>query len=448
MTRSMLKYAVFGVIAAVAGCSSAPDDFEYYGYEEEFVYPEPDIIPSMPDDNPGLNVDQMLDGQKPEDLEQRAANAPVYEHEGRFGSKEKISLRKGLNAPVAGVEYAAEGKEPVSVVRPLELRPAAQAQPASDSGKTEEEILAEIVSPAQETVAAETVSETVVEDNGTVVEEEATAVVLTPPAGSPSAEKDTLPQAPSGEDGYSRQPPLSTFAAPQPAPAPSVAEPRPAAAPAAEIAAVPLIPPAAPAYQPLPPAPQPDFVLTPPQPQEQPFQLMPPAPAYEQPAPAYAPQETITLTPPSAAQAPAFELTPPAPAQAPAQTFELLPPPAAVQQPLPQAMPQDTGLGVSQNVAMISFPAGQTTLPAAASADITTAVFALRRQAFGRLLVIGYDAPNGKTGNVSVAQRRADAVSGALIRAGVAAAQIKTEAQPNPPYGEKNGNFAEIYLEY
>lgn len=413
MTRSMLKYAVFGVIAAVAGCSSAPDDFEYYGYEEEFVYPEPDIIPSMPDDNPGLNVDQMLDGQKPEDLEQRAANAPVYEHEGRFGSKEKISLRKGLNAPVAGVEYAAEGKEPVSVVRPLELRPAAQAQPVSDSGKTEEEILAEIVSPAQETVAAETVSETVVEDNGTVVEEEATAVVLTPPAGSPSAEKDTLPQAPSGEDGYSRQPPLSTFAAPQPAPAPSVAEPRPVAAPAAEIAAVPLIPPAAPAYQPLPPAPQPDFVLTPPQPQEQPFQLMPPAPA-----------------------------------QAPAQTFELLPPPAAVQQPLPQAMPQDTGLGVSQNVAMISFPAGQTTLPAAASADITTAVFALRRQAFGRLLVIGYDAPNGKTGNVSVAQRRADAVSGALIRAGVAAAQIKTEAQPNPPYGEKNGNFAEIYLEY
>lgn len=413
MTRSMLKYAVFGVIAAVAGCSSAPDDFEYYGYEEEFVYPEPDIIPSMPDDNPGLNVDQMLDGQKPEDLEQRAANAPVYEHEGRFGSKEKISLRKGLNAPVAGVEYAAEGKEPVSVVRPLELRPAAQAQPVSDSGKTEEEILAEIVSPAQETVAVETVSETVVEDNGTVVEEEETAVVLTPPAGTPSAEKDTLPQAPSGEDGYSRQPPLSTFAAPQPAPAPSVAEPRPVAAPAAEIAAVPLIPPAAPAYQPLPPAPQPDFVLTPPQPQEQPFQLMPPAPA-----------------------------------QAPAQTFELLPPPAAVQQPLPQAMPQDTGLGVSQNVAMISFPAGQTTLPAAASADITTAVFALRRQAFGRLLVIGYDAPNGKTGNVSVAQRRADAVSGALIRAGVAAAQIKTEAQPNPPYGEKNGNFAEIYLEY
>lgn len=429
MPRVMLKCAVLAVAAVVGGCAVFSDEPEYYGYEEEFVYPEPDIIPSMPDDDPGRSVDEMLGAQE----DDAAKDTAVYEHEGRFGSKEKISLRKGLNAPVTGIEYAADAKEPVSVVRPLELKAAEK----KNEGKTEEEILAEIVSPPEEPVnMVELVSEkAVLKDKGeevaveeTAVEEEGAPVVLTPPASAVAApvssEKDALPKLPSGEDGYSRQPPLSEFVAPAPA---AVSEPAPVAAPAPEIAAVPLVPPSAPVYEPLPVAPEPEFTLTPPSAAPaQDFQLIPPQGSFEAPA-----QETITLTPPSSAQpaAPAFEQNLP-------------------QAPAPQFQQQDASLGVSQNVALIAFPAGQTVLPSAASAEVSSAVFALRRQAFGRLLVIGYDAPDGKRGSVATAQRRADAVSAALIRSGVAAAQIRTEAMATAPYGEKSGNFAEIYLEY
>ena len=490
MPRTVLKCAVLGIIAVAGGCSVFSDDPEYYGYEEEYTYPEPDIIPSMPDDDPGRSVDEMLDeARTPAQENAKREAAGVYEHEGRFGSKEKISLRKGLNAPVEGVAYSESSREPVSVVRPLALQKAEKAQ---SGGKSEAEILAEIVKPAEEPVrmvevvpadaekvaqpeavttgnadtAQEAVADNVVieeksfaglADKGKSVPEPAPAPVALAAADEPlvgvsagsrderggDAENEPadetvdaaallhpvyktentpvkdapLPQPVGADDDYSRQAPLSDFIAQAPAVSDvgrgeAEFDNRESAYPADAAADV--------------------YTENAPYPEEMPFTLtQPPAPASQEGLLSFEERDSFILTPPAAAPAGETEAFGEVAPDGQGGDFA-----------------EDRGIVMSQSVALIAFPANQTVLPPSSAQGIASAVGALRNQTFGRLLVVGYDAPVGKTGSPAVALRRADAVAAALIRAGVAAAQIKTEAQAIAPYGEKTGDFAEIYLEY
>ncbi|MBR1945455.1 MAG: hypothetical protein IJ846_04090 [Alphaproteobacteria bacterium] len=142
------------LVLSVGACSSAADP-DLYGYEENFALPEPDMIPVMPDDNPGRTVNEMLD-LKPEavTVKKAAYETPVkteqtYERIGRFGSKEKISLRKGLNAPETGVVFSSQKRKAAEEIRPLEVKKQEKDELQSMS---EEELLAQIIAPKKEPV--------------------------------------------------------------------------------------------------------------------------------------------------------------------------------------------------------------------------------------------------------------------------------------------------------
>ena len=111
-------------VCTLAACS-LPKQKHYYGYENDFFIPEPNMIPSMPDDKPGRTVDEMLEMTSAK-LNEKENGQPVksqiYEHSGRFGTKEKISLRKGLNADETEDRYSPKQRQMPEVVRPLKLK--------------------------------------------------------------------------------------------------------------------------------------------------------------------------------------------------------------------------------------------------------------------------------------------------------------------------------------
>ena len=133
----------------VCACSSM-DDSGLYGYEEEFIIPDPDMVPVMPDDKPGQTVDEMLALPSPSITVKKAVYASVpetdrdYQQVGRFGSKEKISLRKGLNIPETGIVYGPSKRRNAEEVRALEIK---KQEKDEVQVVSEEEILAQIIAP-------------------------------------------------------------------------------------------------------------------------------------------------------------------------------------------------------------------------------------------------------------------------------------------------------------
>lgn len=137
------------------GACSAEKESGLYGYEDEYALPEPDMVPVMPDDHPGRTVDEMLGLKaravtvKKAEYAEKETKAEQYEYQGRFGSKEKISLRKGLNVPETGMVYGKGHRKPAEEVRVLEVQKR-EKDPAL--AVSEQEILARIVAPKSEKV--------------------------------------------------------------------------------------------------------------------------------------------------------------------------------------------------------------------------------------------------------------------------------------------------------
>ena len=123
MTVSSVVFRSFlvGFLLMLAACASVSDE-EIFGYEEDFTIPEPDMVPVTPDDKPGRTVDEMLSltsqavtvkkAQKDAD----EAPRPVYERAGRFGSKEKISLRLTISEEEMLAEIIAPKTEKIEMI--------------------------------------------------------------------------------------------------------------------------------------------------------------------------------------------------------------------------------------------------------------------------------------------------------------------------------------------
>ena len=144
------KRAVFGVFPLVLAACAASNEPALYGYEANYTLPEPDLVPATPDDKPGRTVDEMLNLDPQSVTVKRAPDTvpaesdKMYEHAGRFGSKEKIALRKGLNAPDARLVYGAQKRKAAEVVRPLALK---EREKDELLALSEQELLAEIIAP-------------------------------------------------------------------------------------------------------------------------------------------------------------------------------------------------------------------------------------------------------------------------------------------------------------
>ena len=139
----------------LAGCTTVSEEEIFgYEYEDDFIIPQPDMVPVTPDDKPGRTVDEMLSLKqavtvKKADYEKTSSSDQSYEHVGRFGSKEKISLRKGLNVPDTGIVYSSKKRKEADVVRALEVK---EQEKDPLLTLSEEEMLAEIIAPKAEKV--------------------------------------------------------------------------------------------------------------------------------------------------------------------------------------------------------------------------------------------------------------------------------------------------------
>lgn len=153
---ALKRKAFVGLAVLLAACSQPSDKPDWYGYGDDLVLPEPDMVPETPDDKPGKTVGEMLGG---EPMTVHAVNGkitvnkavekpveqPVYEHAGRFAEREKIALRKGLNAPDANLVYSAQKRAPETEVRPLEVKNTIEKDELVF--KSEQEMLEAIISP-------------------------------------------------------------------------------------------------------------------------------------------------------------------------------------------------------------------------------------------------------------------------------------------------------------
>ena len=146
-------FTLFLILGTVA-CSSDKET-GLYGYEDEYVPPKPDMIPDSPDDKPGRTVEEMLGLKnravivKKAEYAEQEKTPEKSEYQGRFGSKEKFSLRKGLNVPETGMVYGKGHRKPAEEVRALDVR-----RPEKNQVQTlsEKEQLAQIISPKTEPV--------------------------------------------------------------------------------------------------------------------------------------------------------------------------------------------------------------------------------------------------------------------------------------------------------
>lgn len=150
------RKAFVGLAMLLAACSAQNDKLDWYGYNDDFVLPEPDMVPETPDDKPGKTVSEMLGGEPlpvyavsgkvtVNKAAEKTLEQPAYEHAGRFAEREKISLRKGLNAPDAALIYSAKKRAPETEVRPLEVKKTIEKDELVV--KSEQEMLASIISP-------------------------------------------------------------------------------------------------------------------------------------------------------------------------------------------------------------------------------------------------------------------------------------------------------------
>ena len=150
------RKAFVGLAMLLAACSAQNDKLDWYGYNDDFVLPEPDMVPETPDDKPGKTVGEMLGGEPlpvyavsgkvtVNKAAEKTLEQPAYEHAGRFAEREKISLRKGLNAPDAVLIYSAKKRAPETEVRPLEVKNTIEKDELVV--KSEQEMLASIISP-------------------------------------------------------------------------------------------------------------------------------------------------------------------------------------------------------------------------------------------------------------------------------------------------------------
>ena len=150
------RKAFVGLAMLLAACSAQNDKLDWYGYDDDFVLPEPDMVPETPDDKPGKTVGEMLGGEPlpvyavsgkvtVNKAAEKTLEQPAYEHAGRFAEREKISLRKGLNAPDAALIYSAKKRAPETEVRPLEVKNTIEKDELVV--KSEQEMLASIISP-------------------------------------------------------------------------------------------------------------------------------------------------------------------------------------------------------------------------------------------------------------------------------------------------------------
>lgn len=195
------------LLAFLGACSSVNEE-ELFGYEEDFIIPLPDMVPVTPDDKPGRTVDEMLHLKQSVTVKKavypkRADRDETYERAGRFGSKEKVSLRKGLNAPDAGIVYGPRKRRAAEVVRPLELK---EREKDDLLAVSEEEMLAEIIAPKKEGVEMiEVVSVAGRSKEETVKRQEVRAVDVKPVV----IEAPVLPEQP-------KQPEPTVVKAPEP----------------------------------------------------------------------------------------------------------------------------------------------------------------------------------------------------------------------------------------
>lgn len=150
------RKAFVGLAMLLAACSAQNDKLDWYGYNDDFVLPEPDMVPETPDDKPGKTIGEMLGGEPlpvyavsgkvtVNKAAEKTLEQPAYEHAGRFAEREKISLRKGLNAPDAALIYSAKKRAPETEVRPLEVKNTIEKDELVV--KSEQEMLASIISP-------------------------------------------------------------------------------------------------------------------------------------------------------------------------------------------------------------------------------------------------------------------------------------------------------------
>ena len=174
------------------------DDSGLYGYEDEFVIPDPDIIPAVPGDNPGRTVEEMLSLPMSSVTVKKAEYAPVpesdrvYEQAGRFGSKEKTALRKGLNVPDTGIVYGSSKRRDAEEIRALEVK---MQEKDEIQVVSEEEMLAQIIAPkTTEVKMIEVVPALPVEPAETVAVKEPASVAE--PAGKADEKEQTPVSAP------------------------------------------------------------------------------------------------------------------------------------------------------------------------------------------------------------------------------------------------------------
>ncbi len=150
------RKAFVGLAVLLAACSQSDGKPDWYGYGDDFVLPEPDMVPATPDDKPGRTVGEMLGGEPMtvhavngkitvNKAVEKSVGQPVYEHAGRFAEREKIALRKGLNAPDAALVYSAQKRAPETEVRPLEVKNTIEKDELVV--KSEQEMLEAIISP-------------------------------------------------------------------------------------------------------------------------------------------------------------------------------------------------------------------------------------------------------------------------------------------------------------
>lgn len=394
VSQTAVRIAFVAAILGVSGCSSS-GDAEYYGYEEEFVLPQPDMVPVTPDDKPGKTVDELLGVRmqgvtvKTAQEEEKEYETQVYEQAGRFGSKEKVALRKGLNAPDAKIVYGAKRREEATVVRSLELKENEKDELIAFS---EEEVLADIIAPkadevkmievvaagadkempaaAVEVVSAKTVEIPVIRKEEAVVQVQPVPAAEINSAAEIQAAGPAVPDA----DGDIADPvPLSVSVAAEQTDAVE-----------ASFASGPLV-------EPIPQA----FILTPPS-----------AGSFEEALP----DNEIRLKAPAGAQEQHFM--------------------------------------VSQEIGTVVFASGKTDFPETAEKTAAEAVEALKNHPDGRILLIGYDGSAAWKGSARRAEKRAEAVAAVLKKKGVQPSQIKIETEISAPYGEETGRHVEIYIEY
>ena len=369
---SAIRVIPFVAAALLAACASDGSDKTYYGYEDEYVLPEPDMVPDVPDDKPGKTVDELVrDGVTVNRARDTADDGSVYEREGRFGSKEKIALRRGLNAPSAEANYGDKTRAPETDVRPLDVRESI----ARDDlvFKSEQEMLEAVIKPRQSKVVPvevvgldidkKPVDEKPAADEKPLVGEHAPApadaeiVLVEPPAEDEGEHEDgeeeiVLKEPAEGEEFEDEEEEIR-------------------------------------------------LVMPPEQPEDEEF-------AEEAPIVLRMPAEEIS-------EETAVRIAP----------------------------AKKKNAASKRSIGLIRFSGKSALLPLTAGETVTDAAQLYEFEPEGRVLVVGYDAPNGSK---SRAIKRAAAVSSALVAAGVPADKISRRAVLAAPEGETVGSHAEIFL--